>query len=100
MTSPWVPHVIVAVSPRRAETVPRRRTVEVLEEDGWKACSWEGRTRGVERDIVADLFIVRLLLLPYVCVVRRRRLYRGRFVVVLCRRAGAGSWFGLWSSYL
>jgi hypothetical protein len=49
-----VPHVIVAVSPRRAETVPRIRIVEGWEEDGWKACRWEGRRRGVGRDIVAS----------------------------------------------
>lgn len=53
MTSPWVPHVMVAVSPRREETVPRRRIVEVLEEgDCWKAWRWEGRRRGVGRDII------------------------------------------------
>lgn len=54
MTSPWVPHVMVAVSPRRAETVPRRRMVDGLEEEGWKAWRWAGRRRGVGRDIVAD----------------------------------------------
>jgi hypothetical protein len=56
VTSPWVPHVMLAVSPRRALTVPSKRTVCVivldgLEADGWKAWRCEGRTRGVWRDI-------------------------------------------------
>lgn len=38
MTSPLFPHVIVAVSPWRAVTVPRMRTVCVEEPlEGWKA---------------------------------------------------------------
>lgn len=50
MTSPWDPQVIVAVSPRREVTVPRRRTggaerdVEVA---GLKAWRCDGRMRGV-----------------------------------------------------
>jgi hypothetical protein len=52
VTSPLFPHVIVAVSPWSAVTVPRIRTVCVEEPlEGWKAWRWAGRTRGVWRDI-------------------------------------------------
>jgi hypothetical protein len=63
VTSPCEPQVIDAVSPRRAVTVPRRRTGggergDVAE--GLKAWRWEGRTRGVWSDIlffVSDLVV-------------------------------------------
>lgn len=61
VTSPFPPHVIVAVSPWRADTVPSTRTVCVEREpelEGWKACRWAGRMRGVWRDIlVIDVFL-------------------------------------------
>ena len=44
-----------AVSPCRAETVPRMRTVEGVLEVGdaeWKAWRWAGRRRGVGSDIL------------------------------------------------
>jgi hypothetical protein len=55
VTSPCEPQIIDAVSPRRAVTVPRRRTGggergDVAE--GLKAWRWEGRTRGVWSDIL------------------------------------------------
>ena len=47
------PLSIVAFSPRREVTVPRRRTVEVEgREVGEKACRCLGRIRGVAWDIV------------------------------------------------
>lgn len=60
MTSPWFPQVIVAVSPRSAVTVPSRRTGGGLrgpEVEGLKACRWEGRTRGVWRDMFVFVWL-------------------------------------------
>lgn len=42
----------VPVPPWSAVTVPSTRTVFELELEGWKAWRWEGRMRGVWRDIV------------------------------------------------
>ena len=51
VTSPLLPQVMVAVSPRSAEIVPSSRTVF-----RGKAWRWFGRTRGVWRDIASVFF--------------------------------------------
>lgn len=80
VTSPLFPHVIVAWSPRSADTVPRRRTVCVEREpalEGWKAWRWAGRMRGVWRDIFVNFF-------AWVSFSGLGWYVLRRFVVVLC----------------
>lgn len=56
VTVSWLADSRTAWSPWREVMEPSRRTVEVEgREEGEKACRWEGRIRGVARDIMCCL---------------------------------------------